>query len=162
MCAVAAVKSDYWRKDPGDWFACGLGGSFQDQTINAAIEWQNLENTGDLRLSEMELKQVDLVYDALLKFGAGMAEAEAGQPLPQPPPPPPPPPPKPPEPPKPQPEPPKPPEAPKPPSDWKKKFKWIGGVASGILTVWFIVGNFIPPAIGAVVKTILQIIAGVF
>lgn len=160
LCAVAAVKSDYWRKDPGDWFACGLGGSFQDQTINAAIEWQNLENTGDLRLSELELQQVDLVRDALLRFCAGMAESEASQPLPQPPPPP-----KPPEPVKPEPKPPepvKPPEAPKPRTDWKRSLKWLGTLATIASGSFFLWGLVLPPGVREFVKAVLAAIAGAF
>lgn len=134
MVAVAAVKSDYWRKDPGDWFACGIGGSFDDQVVNASIQWQNLENTGDLRLSELELQQVDLVYEGLFKYCALMSELEQGQTLPQPPPPPPPKPPKPEPipPPPPKPEEPKPPEAPKPPVDWKKPILAILGIGATI------------------------------
>lgn len=131
MCAVAAVKSDYWRKDPGDWFACGIGGKFDDQVVNASIQWQNLENTGDLRLNEMELQQVDLVYQDLCVFCAHMAEAEQGEPLPQPPPPPKPVPPAPvptpvePAKPEPKPEEPKPPAAP---GSWKKTSAMLAGV----------------------------------
>jgi hypothetical protein len=56
---------------------------------------------------------------------------------------------------------PKPPET-APAVDWKKQWKWIGAAASGILAAWFIIGNFVPPAIGAVVKAVLSIIVGVF
>lgn len=135
MVAVAAVKSDYWRRDPGDWFACGIGGAFDDQVVNASIQWQNLENTGDLRLSELELQQVDLVHDALFKYCALMSELEQGQPLPKPSPPPPP---KPPEPVKPPtapavpPPPPTAPAVPKPPVDWKKPVLGILTLAATI------------------------------
>lgn len=167
MVAVAAVKSDFWRKDPGDWFACGIGGSFDDQVVNASIQWQNLETTGDLRLSELELQQVDVVYQGLLVFGARMAEAEAGEPLPQPPPPPPKPP-KPPEPPKPpHPEPPTAPAvpAPKPTApavDWKRRLKWIGTAATIAGSTFFLWGMALPPGVKQVVKAILDAIAGAF
>jgi hypothetical protein len=136
MCAVAAVKSDYWRKDPGDWFACGIGGSFDDQCINASIQWQNMESTGDLRLNQLELQQVDLVHEYLLKFCVMLAKAEEGEQLPKPPPPPPPKPPKPEPipPPPPKPEEPKP-EAPKPGVPWKKKCGTLAGVLGAAILV---------------------------
>lgn len=156
MCAVAAVKSDYWRKDPGDWFACGIGGAFDDQCINATIQWQNLTNTGDLKLTEKELQQVDLVYKGMLSFCVSMADAEAGQPLPEPPPPPPvvvvPP--------APQPKPadpvPVPVEPPKAKPSWKALCATIAGVIGGGL---FLAKLFLPGSIVLVLEAIKQILS---
>jgi hypothetical protein len=165
MCAVAAVKSDYWRRDPGEYYACGITGSFAYQTLNSARKWKTLKDLGDLKMPELEIIQVELVYKALVRFCEGMSEAETGEPLPKPEPEPIP------EPVKPEPKPvevkpvPPPevkPEPAKPTGGWRTKFKWIGGIASTILTLWFIVGNFLPPGIGAAVKAILKLLEGVF
>lgn len=118
LCAVAAVRSDYWRKEPSDWFALGLGGTFQDQLVNAVAMVQPLQHVEDLNLSELEIQQIRVVYEQLLQHCQRLADSEDGDPLPQPPPP------APPKPPKPEPIPPTPPKpeepAPKPPKPPRK------------------------------------------
>jgi hypothetical protein len=161
LCLFHMVRTDFGRNTNKDPFGIGFEGSPEEMAINASIHCQELTRLDDLPGDERFWQQLGLVWEQWLVFARRMAEQREGQPLPQPPPSPPP---NPPEPTAPAVPPPAPtaPAVPKPPSDWKKGMRWIGVLASGIVAMWWIVGNFIPPAIGAVLKQILQIIAGVF
>jgi hypothetical protein len=164
MCAVAACRTDYFRHASMDAFACGLGGVFGDQLVNACTEWLKVENVEDLKLSQSEISIIEQLHALMVGHCRRSAEAEADQPLPTPIP-------KPvPVPPKPLPTipvvaPPVPPEEPKPAPEapsWKKRFAWIGGTASTLLGAAFIWSLFLPSGVAQILKLVLELLKGVF
>lgn len=95
LVAVASVRTDYFRHAAMDAFACGLGGLFGDQLINACTAWAKVENVEDLKLSQAEISQVEQIHALLVGHCRRSADAAMDQPIPAPIPKPVPPPPKP-------------------------------------------------------------------
>lgn len=162
VCLLHWITCDFGRQDKKDPFGIGFEGSFDDYIVNASIVVCDSAAFSDLCTDQRMLAQLETVAAEWERHMARLVEHRQGRPLPDPPAPkpvePPPPPPPAPEP-KPEPvQPPAPPTG----TDWKKSMKWIGGLASVLLTTYFLWGNLIPPAVGAVIKTVLQLIREVF
>lgn len=84
MVAVAACRTDYFRHASMDAFACGLGGVFGDQLVNACTAWLKVENVEDLKLSQAEISTIEQLHALMVGHARRSAEAEADQPLPAP------------------------------------------------------------------------------
>ena len=84
MFLVGSVTSNFYSKQDVDFFACGIGGTLEDQVVNASIKYSEFENVGQLNLNELQLRQFDLLAISLYRFMIAMAD-RTPKPLPVPP-----------------------------------------------------------------------------